>query len=400
MRTWLVVVAALEACGNSTNPSNKIMLVPDAPVDSAPPTEVMLFAPETPQFIAYRDGQGAWQTPPSDGQGNYTLEVTNDYQWMIVCAADGSFDAILDGATVADGTQFAFCFAGGGGSGATVTVEGSMVQPGTLDVGGATASGTTGDWNYDVQIPPGTHDVVWFDADKMLVDRSEVLTSDVVYGPVDFSTEGTAMTPVTLTVGNLGSDTLGIELDWFLTNDVALFFGSSTMLETPPSSLLVLQDFEFLDVTASSPTTFRDASTEFHGVETSFTLLDPLTGITFAASNGVASATWGTLPSYDALTLFVDGPTGTQEVSASQSWIAATGATQLAFEQMPPGYDSAWQVDLTGPYVRELSLDASSGTTTLDTAVVDEVNGPLVRRPHSRAALRRAREARRRSAAR
>jgi len=45
-----------------------------------------------PTLVSYRDGHGPWQTQSSVG-GDYQLHVTNDFQFLVVCADSTGFDA-------------------------------------------------------------------------------------------------------------------------------------------------------------------------------------------------------------------------------------------------------------------------------------------------------------------
>ncbi len=389
MRKSVGVLVFALACSSHKNP---VIVIPDGPPDAspdAPPKNaVTLETFGTISFIAYRDGAGPWQTPTAGAMGTYTLNVTNDYQWVIVCASGGGFDAELQGATYKDGTrQFGFCFVSGPSTGSTVAVTGQMVQAGTVDMYD-TATSTTGNWSFSLNVPPGTHDLVAFDATDIYAHRAQAISAATSLGTLDLSTSGTAMTAVPLTINNLGSDTLGTELDWFLGNDAAFLTGTSTTIETPPASLVMQNDFEFLDVIASSATTQRTGSTSFTGSETSFTLMPPVTGITYAPSGTTVAATWGTLPTHTALELNLFGGTPSapknQHVTVTTSWLTATGATSLAFDAMPPGYDAAWTIDVSGPYTRIFSVDDGSGSISYTSEIVEGVNGAALLQPPMR----------------
>jgi hypothetical protein len=54
-------------------------------------------------------------------------------------------------------------------------------------------------------------------------------------------------------------------------------------------------------------------------------------------------------------------------VSVSASWLAATGATGLAFDTSAPGYDSSWNIDITRPYEADLRVQNGDAWHLLDT---------------------------------
>ncbi|HTR51662.1 MAG TPA: hypothetical protein VMJ10_13195 [Kofleriaceae bacterium] len=386
---FVVVAVAVAACGNTTKQgNNKIMLTPDAPIDTAPDAEaaanqvtVNLFA--TPTLFMYRDGQGAWQMPEAAGLGKFHLHVTNDYETVLVCANGAAFQAVLQGSTFADGaTQYLFCDAPGA-AGATVDVTGTLAEAGTIAIGGATQTTSSAHASFDLAVTTGAHDLVAYDASNIYVSRGQTISAATALGTVDTDASGTAMVALPLVIGNLGTDKLQTELEWSLTNDYVDLIGSSATLETPPASLVMQDDFQFLDVSANGTGTFRDGSTEFTGSDPGFTLPDAPTGVSFAATSTAVTATWGTLPEYDSLTEFVDAANAPQQqmMTVSQSWVEATGATSLTFDAMPPGYDSAWQVDLASPYFRALSIETISGTSSYDSEVYESVNSTALRRP-------------------
>ena len=388
----MVVAVACVACGssNKTGNNNKIMLMPDAPIDTVPDggvganvVTVNLFT--TPSLFMYRDGQGTWQMPQASGLGKYKLQVTNDYEVVLVCASGGAFQAMLQGLTIADGaTQYLFCSAPSA-SGATVDVTGTLAEAGTIDVGGAAQTTTAANASFDLQVAPGTHDLVAYDADHIYVSRDQAIAAATALGTVDIDGAGSAMTALPLVIGNVGTDHLETQLQWLLANDFANLVGSSTTLETPPASLVMQNDYEFLDVSAIGTGTFRDGSVFFTNVDPGFTLPDVLTGVDFTATPTAVTATWGTVPAYDSLNLFIDGGTVSalqqQMVTVSQSWVQATGATSLTFDAMPPGYDASWQVDLASEYFRAFSVATSDGMNSYNSEVVETVNGTAARPP-------------------
>jgi hypothetical protein len=374
----LALALAASACSNH----HKIVIADSSPDGVTPGSNVVTLQPlQPPAFIAYRDGKGPWQTPVKDSRGNYTLNVTHDYQWVIVCTSGADFDAELQGATFSDGaSQFAFCFAYT--PPATVSVTGQMVQAGSVMMTD-TATSTTPAWAFNLNVPTGPHELVAIGGNRMVIRRGEMITAATALPPIDVATQGTAMTPLSLTVNNLGSDTLGVELDLFTGNDIALMNSATTMLQAPPASLLLASDSQDLFVSASGAGSQRDAFATFTGTETSFALPPVLTGVTYAVSGGDVSATWGALPSYTDLKLMTSGSSTTaatsQTVTASKSWIAETGATQLVFDAAPPGYDPAWKINTAGPYIRELFADDNSGSILYSSAVVERVNGAVAR---------------------
>jgi hypothetical protein len=220
----------------------------------------------------------------------------------------------------------------------------------------------------------------------MVLRRDQQITAATTLPAID-TAQGTAMVPVAITVTGLGSDTLGTEYDLFTGNDNAAFTGTTTTVQTAPASLLVASDGVSITATATSTNGGqRSATTSFSGTETTFALPPALTGITYSVTGGVLDASFGTLPPYDTIEMFATASSGSQHVIASKSWVAATGATKLAFDQIPPGYDPTWKVDLTKSYDRSFFTVGSSGTFGFVSQIDEAVNAtarrvdPLLRR--------------------
>src|ERR1700733_1545420 len=114
----LVMIFTIAACHNGSSASpDALEILHDASPDAVipGPNLVTVDTNEAPTFVAYRDGKGPWLTPAATSDTEYELHVTNDYQWLIVCANGSSFDAELTNATFADGSSgFGFCDAGAG----------------------------------------------------------------------------------------------------------------------------------------------------------------------------------------------------------------------------------------------------------------------------------------------
>lgn len=392
----LVTVLTIAACNGGSSASPDAIshdASPDAVIPG--PNLVTVETNQAPTFIAYRDGKGPWLTPAATSDTEYELHVTNDYQWLIVCTNGSTFDAELHNATFADGSSvFGFCGAGAPPA-TTVQMTGEMVQAGNVWMND-TAMSTTANWDFALAVPPGTHDFVAVGGNQMLIRRDQVITVAGAVASVDVVANGTAMTAVPLTINNLNGDgdTLYTSFDLDLANDGATISGSSPTLETPPTSLLLPTDYQYLDIDAVSQTGDRSAFTQFTGTETTFTLMAPLTGVTFAQTTGVEVATWGTLPSYTNVNLFVYSYSGEsiseQNVVASKSWLDLKAATTLGFDSSAPGYNPAWNIDLTGIYYGAFQASDESGAIMYSTGVADTSSTSVRKLPHTRGQIARA----------
>jgi hypothetical protein len=370
--------------------SSKAAQQPDAEVDALPPpgpNTVMLSSASSPDLVMYRDGAGPWLVPDLVGSNNgshYALHVTNDYEWLLVCVEATGFDAEIEGKTFADGAnQFGDCYRSPIGPN-TVAVTGQMVQPGAVWMQN-TAQSATPDWNFTLQVNPGTHNLVAFGNNRMLIMRSISVSGSMSLPSIDVDQNGAAMTPVVLTVNNIGTDSVTTELAIiFAGEDAAEFTGTSTTLMTPPQSLLGSIDAEFLVITATGASSQLLAANFLDGSQTTFSMMAPLTNVSYAENDGTISATWGDLPTFEQLRLRLAGGANStliQAISVTKNWLAATQATSLSFGPLPRSYNPAWSVDLTGPYVLNLEVmtfDASTGTVYYS-GVPESMNGATPR---------------------
>src|SRR5579862_9396628 len=128
----VLLAAGVVACGGSSgtpDAPNIMVLGPDANVD-APlnnTTPISLFADgDNVQLLLYRDGAGPWQAPtPGSDPGMYTINVSNDYQVVLVCATGSDFDAEELNATLGENSMpFVFCGTGATSTAGTVKVSG------------------------------------------------------------------------------------------------------------------------------------------------------------------------------------------------------------------------------------------------------------------------------------
>jgi len=362
-------VTAVAACASSPSSSS-----------SPGPNTVSTFVWGAPTLIAYRDGEGPWLTPTSDGAGTYQLHVTDGYQLVVTCSDPTGFTTKLRARTFGDGaTDFVWCM-NHGDPFATVLVTGEMTQPGFVSMYDY-ASSTTAAWSFALDVTPGVHDL-GATGDGHFARRRDVYIPDAATLPtIDVDAEGDPLVATPLAVTGLQSDDqLTSEVDVYTALDVVTSPAvAGTTAQIVPQSQLVTGDQIDLFVTAADASSVRTADTWFTGSETSFAMPAPLSGVTFARRDTV-HATWDTLPAYDelALQLAANGPgwSSVQELSASASWLAEQGATDLAFalDPLPPRFQQAWTIDLDQAYTRAL-VATRDGDTVFTTSYREGVNG-------------------------
>ncbi len=387
MRKLLPLVLVAACGGGNAKPDALIINPKDGPtpdskqIDAPPqgPNLVTYTLFDMPVFAAYRDGQGPWQTVTQDSMGAYSLYVTNDYQFVYVCVGTGmiagSFDAELYEATATDFTQnFAFCnVPTSTPPPTTVAVTGHMTQAGTVMMQDM-ATSQTPSWDFTLNVDPITHDLVAFDATDMQIQRGLNITGAMTLPAIDVAANGAAMVPTALTInGRVAGDMVTSQLALETQNDFFQFTETATSVNAPPPSQLMPNDFQFLFVYDQTASTNRYADGQFDGSAVTYTLMPQLTGINYDTTGGTLTATWGTLPTYDQISLFAFSGTGvsTQAVHATQAWLTAAHASDLAFDVTPTGYDASWKIDLTGTYFRQFEADQTVGAVSYGTAVYE-----------------------------
>ena len=394
---WLAVLA-----GCSTKPHDVVTLV-DASIDSPPP-DVMQVGPNAveiqllgtdPDLFVYRDGTGGWLAPDNLGNGRYRLHVTSTYEVVAVCSFDtgvaGNFDAEEVAATVDDGKQYVYCGGGGGGTAVTpVAVSGTMNQPGTIALGD-TASSTTAPWTFNLQVYPGHHDLSAIGNHRMLLQRGLSISAALALPTVDVVNDGLAMGSATLALGGkVAGEVVSSEFDLYTTNEyITVSRTTDDTVELPPAALLDAQDFTYLSIDSrdAANTVYRAVyAYDYDGSTTAFTLPSALTGITFATTNDTLNASWAQLPASTSIDLFVFAGGATffqQHVTATKSWLDATGATSIAFDTSAPDYAAAWKPDLSAQHVRVFGIDDREQTLEYQSEIAEIANGATVRRaPH------------------
>ena len=162
-----------------------------------------------------------------------------------------------------------------------------------------------------------------------------------------------------------------------------------------PLSRASSSDLEQLWVSSSgvSAETIRDVYITFDGTlsTTDVTLPDVLTDVGFSTiqMGGVNTALpvlvarWGDLPpGYSQLYFSIWNNSaaeadGTQGMSVTPSWLAATRSTKLSFDELPPGYDSAWVVNTLSGYSAALGAVQQTKTAYASTAISENFNGAV-----------------------
>ncbi len=335
----------------------------------------------TPTFVAYRAGSGAWMTPTTTAQG-YSILATDDYVFVAVCTStDGSLDEVELAATVSDGsTNYIGCTSddAAGSGGATVAITGTMNQVGNVQMADE-ASSATAPWSFSLNVPPNTtQDLVAIGTTSMLMRRNIAVTATATQPQptIDLSTDGTALLNQTISVtGTPADDTAQTSVFLYTANSGAQISTGTSMTSVVlvPSALLQTGDEETVDVYASDMTTFQESEVSDPTV-TQFAMLPRLQGVTFAGT----TSSWTTLPQANAIysdRYYSSGTvTKAASVQMSPTWLAATTATSVAFDDSATGWQPAWSFWTSVAYQASFAIEDYT-QTTFQTSGVNTTNG-------------------------
>jgi hypothetical protein len=363
MRT-LAILTLLAACGDNdasnadgSGAATRITVVTDVPAG----------------LVAYRDGDGAWQTAAFQA-GRYELDVHGPYRVAAVCDyGDGTMDMLQVGRTPDDDREISWtCLQ-------NVTehqVTGTMVQAGRLFLGLQTAS-VPANAQFTLDSASGARDVVAMspatNADHIAIRRITVTGATVVTPPIDIAQEGAALLASPFTATNAsGNESLVTSVRLRTKNETLgrVFNGGAAVAKIAPTSVLAAEDVQSVTVSAVSPTGgSRSVSRSFReGDATRVTLPDALGGVQFTAGTTMTAA-WTALPEHEVVSLSIDSLVDNKfwfhGVELSARFIAATGATSATIDTDLPGFKPAWKIDFaTQPYTRTLDARRTVGAET------------------------------------
>jgi hypothetical protein len=342
--------------------------------------------PSTPAYIAYRDGNGAWQTPARNATGTYTLHVSGPYEVIYVCTDDaGAFD-IEEARATPEGTQFrsypSVPLTSGGcqdpaGTDPVLpfTVTGRTAQPAELALGGAALRTSSLHPTFSASVASGTYpllatDVV--DDDKpatRVMKRMLDVTGDLDLGTIDIASGALPTEPIEIPVhGNAGAGFWSVYGPWGLSLARDTNQSGSVSLPMLAASQRDADDHYagiFSVYSGKVSQTYDNNEVE---LATSIELI-PAPTVTF--TDAPLTATWTPDDvSYASLSTQLGGGTATRNVFVTPRWLAETGTTTLAFADDPADFPATWSLDASGTYYTSLSL-RQFGDVALNYVTVD-----------------------------
>jgi hypothetical protein len=364
----IISSALLLAACSSTDSKPDVTVLPDAMVDiDAPPEEMHVVTIDasfdSPVFIMYRDGTGPWQAP-KEVSGGYELAVHDAYEVVAVCGDPNlGYDVAFVGDTYAEtALMYLPCYTVFE-AGTPVAVTGTMVQPGSIVIGSSSATSTTPNWTFDLDVEQGLRDVVAIANHKMVLRREVDLWAPTNVPTFDVAATGTMMPAVPLTIAGLTNDEQPTVQEMVFTGtDFAVLpkEPGTTAYVVPPALLTSQNSFEWLSFQARGTHGSRSVFLRYEPQgQTSFTLLPPLSGVTF----GNFKASWSTLPA-GTVDMYFSSAYSTVHMTASPKWLGSRN--ELAIDTNVPGFQASWLP--TSVDYRSLSVSVEDGEASISSS--------------------------------
>lgn len=327
------------------------------------PISIKVSTVRAPEAIAFRDAfDDEWQTPAPTATGSYEFEVRCPYVVSVVCNADNGF--IISTRQIArtpeDGRELDMPCEELPLSDATIT--GKMQQAGSVAVSGARDFSDLPNWSFSFGVPAGTYDLIAFSDERLSIRAGLVVTDTLDVGTIDIA-QGAALVPAALSVTNAAAGEL-LEAQVLVstprTSAGYIHLGTPATARIAPAELLTGDVRQSVTLAAYRGDNIRSTRRDFRaGDPTSFTLPEPLEGLTFDTAGGDLAATWTALPEHDEVRVSVSGTIADDKVrehalELSARFLAATAATGAAFDTDFPGYQPDWRPSYTREYSREV----------------------------------------------
>ncbi len=370
--------------------------------------------PANADFVAFQDGNGAWQVAQGTG-GQYTLNVTDNegrYGLAIACVVNGEVNVSIAHATTNELTEINHeC---GVPSQNRVTVSGTVSGLGSDE--GANISmdedfgfAYSANPNYSFQVPPGTYDLIATrgptatqSINKVFIRRNMAVTGDTTIN-IDFNSAD-AFDPETHTAvisGVASGEEFGGEVMFLSDGKTFAWMGggmemvsNTFQFASIPTNRQVGNDIHGLDASAFANSTQRSVMRFFKApMDINVTLPDPFTSpdVTTAATSPYArfTANWSSYPGAQAYVLEFGGeqvvkgrrtllrpvaipsnrprPNRSRQivglfwsVGLSVGWLGANSTYTLPDFSGLSGWNNAWGFPAGGPVPWDVSVLASN----------------------------------------
>lgn len=190
-------------------------------------------------YVRYQHDTSQWEelisASVTDGHSMYSACAEDDYSIAVACQGAVS----LRHTTVAEGTGHAFFCSSERAVMPTVSVSGTVSEPGSVAVGAFNFYGFRPNWMFRADIPVGVYDVVFSSEGLVRIERDVDFTRDVDLGTTDLQRDG-VVSPRTVIELQDVPDTADVSAETVLRtpSTVAFIVGSRDWLQSPPKGLL------------------------------------------------------------------------------------------------------------------------------------------------------------------
>lgn len=375
---------------------------PDEPVPGdpapVPAHRVTVDTLSAPALVAYREGDGPWQTLRASLPSTFELEARGPYRVTAVCDdGHGNVTVWQLARTPADPLHLVMpCQR----DVARVTVSGRMKQRGQVLMDDAVDAASTSDWTFSLDAAWGTHDLIALAGGRVAFRRGIDAKGPgadpivVLAPPLDLAAEGSDLVPVALTASNATPAealTAAVRLEVGLAR-ATVYRGAPEAAKAVPAAALAATDAQIASVTALDGASRRIRSRPLAGTDpTPFTLPERLGPVSFSVTEGQLAAAWSTLPPHDLVNLSLIA-TGDAEqlrfhdLELSPGYITATGARRAAIELAGlPGFRPEWHIDPAAAHERVLSAASFPGREVAISSVREAHGGAAAREADPRA---------------
>jgi hypothetical protein len=331
---------------------------------------------DTPIVVLANDNE-TWENATVVEMGvtksTYLGCVANTYRVAVLCQGDREL-AFQRNWTYQEASKQTFSCGAVPAEAAVVRVSGSMRQPGSVSIAGTRAFGSVHDWDFAIDLAPGTYDLISASNDRVDVVRNVSVDMDMVIPAIDLDRQGFDLGALPLTLD--GTDTesdVGTEFRLVTSNDTtARFTADSPTLRLPPPEVLSGNDSLSYVIsirdggTQAVPLQTRTVTERFvPGIQT--VVLPPRLSPDTIPLNGVSALILGRLPVVigATVTLELEDLTAVGRVAASPGWLSATNASELRFEQA----SLPLTAEIHGRIRRAVSLSLAVGASGFSTSV-------------------------------
>ena len=326
-------------------------------------------------YLAIKESGGDWRTVDlADGEASVCVD--REYVMLLVCDVSmaSNLSVVQFAGTPGEQIDLGFCSSG---APRTLSVGGTMVQPGEILVGGAVDSSFAPNWSFDVRVRPGLHDLIatellGTDQPLVAIRRNLMIDEDTIEPPIDLEMEGIPTVEVPVTVGGfIAGESIDVVVILETERSQSTISSNSNPIANvlPPSSLSE-SDHQYVNASSSTDSLSRTVIIDANLLEP-IELPPALDDVLFEQTSAGLAASWGQLPPIEfELAILASASRAADHqvfVIASKRWLEATGATSLVLDPTAPAFDPQWILPGSDAF-SDVRLEGSAGNASFVTS--------------------------------